>query len=59
MWHVDPLPGRGLLSLTSIDRASDISRGRRAAKSREIPKNTRISPKFARNLTKYLSAQNV
>ena len=34
-------------------RASDISRGRGAAKSREIPQNTQNNAKFGRNLIKY------
>ena len=48
-----------------IYRASDISRGRGAAnfnwiaQSREIHQNTRNPAKFARNLTKYMSAQYI
>ena len=40
-----------------IYRASNISRGRRAAKFRKIHKNTQNTAKFGRNLIKYMSVQ--
>ena len=40
-----------------LDRASDISHGRRAVKSCENHKNTQNTMKFGRNLIKYMSVQ--
>ena len=37
-----------------IYRASNLSRGRGAAKFRKIHKNTQNTPKFGRNLIKYM-----
>ena len=43
----------------TLDRASDISRGRGPAKSREIPQKTQNTAKSARNISKYMSAKHI
>ena len=50
---------RWLQRLGHQDRASDISRGRGPAKSREIPQKTRNTAKSARNISKYKSAKHI
>ena len=44
---------------TPFIRASDISRGRGPAKSREIPKKTRNTAQSTRNISKYMSAKQI